>query len=163
MAVLLNYVSQERFARLMTRAARQADLMVPVMAGNVITETNGWAKNMIRPEWSTKIASAIITKQDLVDNRANLQLPVVAKLCRITGRPDCILLCDTPKGMAAMQLHLRLDEIDREIDRKYAANPIPPGATAKTDPRFGQEFTDVMAELTNKIGSLYRVGCPRHQ
>lgn len=159
MTTLLKYSPQERFARLMTRAARQADVMVPVIAGPTIIENKYWAKNIIRQEWRTKIASVIITKRDLVSNPAHLRLPVVAKVCEIPGRLDCILLCDTPKGMAAMQLHLRLDE----IDRKYASNPIHPDATAKTDHRLGQEITDAMAELTNKRGSLYYVGSPKHQ
>jgi len=141
----------------MARAARQADVMVPVIAGPTILQDKYWAKHIIRPEWSTKIASVIITMQDLIDNPARLCLPVVTKLCEIPGRSDCILLCDTPQGMAAMQLQLRLDE----IDRKYAGDPIPRNATAKTDHRLRQEITDIMAEITNEGGSLYRVGSPK--
>jgi len=140
----------------MARAARQADVIVPVIAGPHIIQDEYWAKHIIRPEWSTKIASVIITMQDLIDNPAHLHLPVVAKMCEIPGRYDRILLCDTPQGMAAMQLQLRLDE----IHRKHAGNPIPPNATAKTDLRLRQEITDVIAEITNEGGSLYRVGSP---
>ena len=133
--------------------------MVPVIAGPTIIQDEHWTKHIIRPEWSTKIASVIITMQDLIDNPARLQLPVVAKMCEIPTRYDCILLCDTPQGMAAMQLQLRLDE----IHRKYAGDPIPPDATAKTDLRLRQEITDVVAEITGEGGSLYRVGSPKCQ
>lgn len=143
----------------MTRAAKQADVIVPVLAGPNIIENKFWANHIIREEWSNKIRSVIITKRDLIENPDDLPLRTVATVCKIPGCQDCILLCDTPKGMAAMQLQLRLDE----IDLKYASDPIPRGATAKTDPRLGQEMTDVVAELTNKSGSWYRVGSPKHQ
>jgi len=159
MTMLLKYAYQDRFARLMDRAARQADVVVPVLAGPTLIDDKFWAKHTIRREWSTRIASVIITMQDLIEDPDDLPLPVVARVCEIPGRHDCILLCDTPKGMAAMQLQLHLDE----LDRKYMSDPIPPKATAKTDPRLGQAMTDVMAELRNKSGSMYRVGSSKHQ
>jgi len=142
----------------MTRAARQADVIVPVIAAPTMIQNDSWAKHVIRPEWSTKIASVIITKRDLIDNPDRLKLGAVSTKCGIPGRRDCILLCDIPQGMAAMQLQVRLDE----IDRAYANDPIPPDATAKTDLRFRQEITDVMAELTNG-GSFYPVRPPKCQ
>lgn len=143
----------------MDRAAQQADVMVPIMAGHTIGSDKLWTKQIIRKEWKGKITSVILTKRDLIRNPGLLQLPVVANLCDIPGRHDCILLCDTLKGMAAMQLQFRLDE----IDRKYASDPIPLAATAKTDLRLRKEFTNIIEELTNKNGSLNRVGSPKHQ
>jgi hypothetical protein len=159
MIILLKYGSQERFVRLMTRAARQADVMVPVIAGPTILQSKSWTKHIIRPEWSTKIASVIITKRDLVSNTARLQIPAIAKMCEIPDRYDSILVCDTPQGMAAMQLQLRLDE----IDCKYADDPILPNATAQTDHRLGQEIKGIIPELIDEAGSLYRVSPRKRQ
>jgi len=142
----------------MSRAALQADVVVPVIAGPTIEWGESWSQHIIRSEWKTKISSVLITMQDLVDNPQRLQLATVAKMCEIPGRYDCILLCDTLQGMAAMQLQLLLEE----IDRKYADNPILRNATAKTDHRLGQEIEGIIAELTNG-GSLHRVGPPEHR
>ena len=138
----------------MTRAARQADVVVPVIAGPTVEWGQRWSQHIIRPEWSTKISSVLVTKQDLVQDSARLELAAVARVCEIPGRFDCILLCDTPQGMAAMQLQHLLDE----IDRKYSDDPILSNATAKTDRRLGQEIKGIMPELTRKGGYLYRVG-----
>lgn len=140
----------------MKQAARQADVMVPVIAGDRIVLGQPWSQHTIRPEWSTKISSVLITKHDLVKNSAPLRLTAVARECGIPGRLDCILLCDTLQGMAAMQLQHLLDE----IDRKYSDDPILSNATAKTDRRLGQEIKGIVPELTKKDGSLYRVGPP---
>jgi len=158
MTTLLKYAYQNRFDRLLSRAAKQADVMVPVLAGPTLIDNKYWAQHIIRKEWRTKIASVIITKQDLIADPDDLPIPVVIRVCEVPGR-ECILLCDTPKGMAATQLELHLDE----LDRKYASDPISPRATANTDPRLGEAMTEVMAELRNKSGSLYRVGSPKHQ
>ena len=143
----------------MTRAARQADVMVPVIAGPTIIQGKQWAEHIIRTEWSTKISSVIITKRDLVGRLPLLrnQLPVIARKCELPGRDDCILLCDTPEGMAAMQLQLLLDE----IERKYATDPIPPEATAEIDKRLQQEIAVVMAGITDKLNPFHRVS-PRN-
>ena len=159
MITLLKYSSQERFTRMMARAAQQADVMVPVIAGPAIEDGPSWSQHIIRSEWSTKISSVLITMRDLVDNTESLELPAIARMCEIPGRGDCILLCDTPQGMAAMRVQLLLDD----IGRKYVNDPIPPSATAKTDHRLAQEITGIIAEITNKGGSLHRVGHPKPQ
>lgn len=139
----------------MTRAARQADVMVPVIAGPTIGPDGQWAKHTIRSEWSTKISSVIITKRDLVKSlpQLNRYLPAVANKCDIPGRNDCILLCNTLQGMEAMQLQLLLDA----IERKYAENPIPPEATAETDERLQEETAMVIAGITDKSNPFHRV------
>jgi len=160
--LLNHYISQDRFIELMKRAAQQADVVVPVLDGPTIVNTQSWSEHIIHPEWKTKVTSVIITKLDLIENAVNasrLQLATVAKKCKIPGRVDCILLCATLKGMAAMQLQLRFDE----IDRKYAKDPIPPAATAKTEPRLGKEIKGVIEQLTNNAGSLYCVGPHQRQ
>ena len=141
----------------MTRAARQADVIVPVIAGPTIEHGASWTQDIIRPEWSTKISSVLITKRDLVDDPGRLPLPAIAMMCENPGRADCILPCDTLQGMAAMRLQLLLDG----IDRKYVDDPIPPDATAKTDRRLGQELEHTIAELISKGGTLYHVGPPK--
>ena len=140
----------------MKQAARQADVVVPVIAGDTIVQGQPWSPHTIRPEWSTKISSVLITRHDLVKDSRRLKLTAVARECEIPGRKDCILLCDTPQGMAAMQLQHLLDD----IDRKYSDDPILSDATAKTDRRLGQEIKGIVPELTKKGGSFYRVGPP---
>lgn len=139
----------------MTRAARQADVMVPVIAGPTILQGKQWAEHIIRSEWSTKISSVIITKRDLVRSLPLLRrhFPAIASKCDLPGRDDCILLCDTPEGMAAMQLQLLLDA----IERKYATDPIPPEATAETDERLREETAIVVAGITDKSNPFHRV------
>lgn len=140
----------------MRRAAKQADVMVPVIAGPTIVQGNKWAEHTIRDEWSTKISSVIITKRDLVSNLILLrrQLPTVASKCGLPRRHDCVLFCDTPQGMAAMKLQLFLDA----IERKYATNPIPLEATANTDQRLQQETAILIAGITDKSNPFHRVG-----
>jgi len=161
MTIPLRYAFQERFTRLTTQAARQADVMVPVIAGPTILRDKSSTEHKIQPEWGTKISSVIIKKQDLTKNpdRLELHLPVVVKVCGAPKRNDSALPCDTRQRMAVMQLQLRLDE----IDRKYMDNPIPPGATAKTDLRLRQEITGILAELMKEGSALYCVGLPKRQ
>ena len=148
-------VFQKRFTKLMDRAAKQADVMVPVIAGPTIISGNRWAEHTVRSNWSTRISSVIITKRDLVQNldRLERQLPVIAIKCEIPGRTDCILCCDTPQGMAAMKLQLFLDA----IEHKYATNPIPPEATADMDQRLQQETAILIAGITDKSNPFHRV------
>lgn len=129
----------------MTRAARQADVVVPVIAGPTIGEGDQWAEHIIRSEWSTKISSVIVTKRDQVHRLHVLQeeLPNIASRCEIPGHEDCILFCDTLEGMAAMQLKLLLDK----IERKHAAVPIKPD---KIDKRLQEETAIVVAGITDK-------------
>ena len=154
MTLVLRYL-QTRFMELMARAARQADVMVPVIAGPSILNDKQWTEHIIRSEWSTKISSVIITKRDLVKSLPLLRrhLPVIASRCDLPGRDDCVLLCDTPEGMAAMQLQLLLDA----IERKYAMDPIPPEATAEIDKRLQQETAVVIAGITDKSNPFHRV------
>ena len=113
--------------------------MVPVIAGPNLTTDETWAKHIIRSEWSTKISSAILTKRDKVSNMILLQdkLSTVATMCELQGHQDCLLLCDTLEGMAAMQLQILLDEIEREInaaiERRNVANPIGPEEIEKRE------------------------------
>ena len=134
----------------MIRAARQADIVVPVIADS--TKNEQWAEHINRSEWITKISPIIITKQDQGGNLP-LHLPGIASKCGIPGREDSILLCDTAQGMAAMQLHLLLDA----IERKYAADPISPEATAETDQRLQQETAILIAGITNESNQFHRV------
>lgn len=140
----------------MTRAARKADVIVPVIAAPTILQDSG-TEQLIRKEWKTRITSVLITKRDLVNPR-RLKPRAIAAMCNIPKKDECVLLCDTLQGMEAMQLQLRLDK----IDRKYTDNPIPPDATAKTDHRLRPEITKVIAELMGE-GALHRVGPPKHQ
>jgi len=139
----------------MRRAAKQADVIVPVIAGPTIARTRKWTEAIIRPEWKRKISAVIITKRDLIRDRAHVRryIPDVATNCNLRGREDCILLCDTPQGMAAMQLQLLLDA----IERNYAANPIPPEATAETNNCLQQEVAIVIAGITDKLNPFHRV------
>ena len=138
----------------MDRAARQADVMVPVIAGPTIVQTTKWAEHTIRSEWRNKISSVIITKRDLVARLGMLRrhIPVIASVCDIPDNPDCILLCDTPQGMAAMKLQLFLDE----IERRYATDPIPL-ATAEVDQRLQNETAILIAGITDESNPFHRV------
>ncbi len=136
----------------MTRAARQADAVVPVIAAPAIGEGGEWAEHIIRSEWSTKISSVLITKRDMVQ-RLHLiedEKPTIASMCEIQDHEDCVLLCDTLEGMAAMQLKLWLDK----IQRKYAANPIDP---EKIDKRLQEETAIVIAGITDPLSQFHRV------
>src|SRR5258708_1636437 len=137
----------------MRLAAGQADVMVPVIAGRTIEQGDNWARYIIRDEWKLKISSVIITMRDLVADSSLVELPLIAAKCAIPGRENCVLLCDTPQGMAAMQLQLFLDE----IERKYAANPISPDATAETDQRMHQEAAKIITGITDAAGPFHRV------
>jgi len=150
------HVFQVRFTELMRLAAKQADVMVPVIAGPTIIKDENWAKHTIRSDWDSKISSVIITKRDLIRNMGQYdrRIPAVATRCKIQqDRKDCILLCDTPQGMAAMQLQLLLDE----IERKYATDPIPPEATAETNNHLQQEIAIVIAGITDESNPFHRV------
>ena len=131
---------------------RQADVVVPVIAGPTIGEGGEWAEHLIRPEWSTKISSVIVTKRDAVHRLEQLleNLPTVASICEIPDHEGRILLCDTPEGMAAMQLRLLLDN----IQRKHAAEPIHPG---KIDKRLQEETAIVIAGITDPSSDFHRV------
>ena len=84
-------------------------------------------------------------------------LPVIASKCDIPNGQDCILLCDTPQGMAAMKLQLFLDE----IERKYAADPIPL-ATAEVDERLQNETAILIAGITDESSPFHRVRLHDH-
>ena len=135
----------------MIRAARQADVVVPVIAIPAVIPGKKWSKCIIRPEWSTKISSVIISKRDLVGSSPSLR--AIAKVCGIPGREDSILLCDVPQGTAAMQLYLLLDA----IERKYATDPILPEATAELDKRLQQETAILIAGITDESNPFHRV------
>jgi hypothetical protein len=144
----------------MARAARQADVMVPVIAGPTIQQGDKWVQHTIRSEWSTKISSVIITKRDLIAESIPLELSLIASKCEIPAdRQGSILLCDTPEGMAAMQLQLLLDE----IERKYIAKPISPEATAESDQRLQHETAKIIAGISDANGPLHRVSRREYQ
>lgn len=147
-------VYQNRFKELMRRAARQADVVVPVIAGPTIVGSTKWATHTIRSEWSTKISSVIITKRDLIRKWSQFkrQIPQVAQKCEIPGREHCILVCDTLQGMATMRLQLLLDSIELN-----APDPIPPTATAETNNYLRQETEIVIAGINNDSNPYHRV------
>lgn len=138
----------------MRRAARQADVIVPVIAGDTIGHSETWAEHIIRAEWNQKIKSVLITKRDLISRLDTLRryLPIVVGQCGPLGLEDC-LTCDTPQGMAAMRLQHLLDN----IERKYAKNPIPPEATAENNDDLKEEIADVIAGLTDQSNPFHRV------
>lgn len=139
----------------MSQAAKQADVMVPVIEGPTILQGDKWTDHTILDEWKNKISSVIITKRDLVQKSDQLrrQLGTVAFLCDIRGGEGSILVCDTPQGMAAMKLQLFLDA----IERKYTTNPIPPEATADIDQRMETETAMLIAGITDKSNPFHRV------
>lgn len=131
----------------MKRAARQADVVVPVIAGPTIEQDGQWTKNIVRDEWSTKISSVIVTKLDLVRNKVTLHrhFPVIANKCDILVRNGCILLCDTLEGIAAMRLQILLDE----IEHKYA-NDRTPLTEAEVNKRWKKDNAILITKIFDK-------------
>lgn len=139
----------------MDRAARQADVIVPVIAGDTITDDTSYDEHIIRAEWKRKISSVLITKRDLIYslNTFRRHVPTIVSKCQISDRQDCLLTCDTPKGMAAMRLQHLLDE----IQRKYPKNSIPPEATAENNDCLKEEIAEVIAGITDDLNPFHRV------
>lgn len=148
----------------MTRAAKQADVMVPVIAGTSVETGGDWAKNIIRDEWSTKISSAIITKLDVVESKSLLRrnLPVILKKCELLARNGCILFCDSLTGLEAMKLQRLLEEIERKYAQKKTPKEGQEEENAIPKESWEDENAILTAAITNKENSLNRVSLCNH-